>query len=86
MRPIDRQLRKLLREAEVAVAEREREAQGGVYVCQGREEFEAAREWPMAEPGQTGKLLAMRQLTTEEWIAAHSPTAPVQHNDREAQP
>ncbi len=77
MRQIDRQLRKLLRQAEVAVAERQREAAGGVYVCESREEFEAARDWPMAEVGQTGKLLAMRQLTVDEWIDRHSPQPPV---------
>lgn len=86
MRYSTRHLHRLLQEAEAAVAQRRREAGGGVYQCKTDEEFrQLAATLPMAGPGEVGVLLAPRQLTPEEWASRHSPQPPVHHNEREVQ-
>lgn len=73
----DRQIQSLLRRAEILVAERERAAQGGVVALPHPEYEQARAEWPAGEPGDIGKLLVPRALTTDEWIARHSPGPPI---------
>lgn len=80
MRSFDRQFRKLLKQANAAIAERERVAAGGVVTLPHDEFVHACETWPMAGPGEIGVLLVPEQLTIQEWGERHSPQAPVHEN------